>query len=100
MFLDSIPVGVNGMFYLARGLNTTLTFFKVRRISLVATLNWREPNLHWYIYIYPTGRFTILEPQNQEIVEFFEQQKRRATYFNLQNCEGIGWVVRHTSLKR
>ena len=33
----------------------------------------------------PTGPFTILEPQDQEIAEFYVVQKRRATYFDATN---------------
>ena len=36
------------------------------------------------IHAYPTGPFTILEPQHQEIGEFCEVKERRATYFEAQ----------------
>ena len=32
-------------------------------------------------FIYPTNRFTILEPRDQEINEFYFVQERRATDF-------------------
>ena len=31
------------------------------------------------VYAYPTGPFTISEPQDQEVVEFYVVQKCRAT---------------------
>ena len=47
----------------------------------------RQPPEHIYTIkystsdVYPTGRFTISEPQYQEIVEFFVVQERRGTDF-------------------
>ena len=42
---------------------------------------------------FPTGPFTMLEPQDQEIGEFYVAQKRRATDFKLQNCERVSRVA-------
>ena len=69
------------------------TFHKFKAIAI-----WRPRNLHeicrWptlklenvpsgclAAYIYPTSPFTILEPQDQDIVEFYVVQERRATDF-------------------
>ena len=38
----------------------------------------------------PTELFTILEPQDQEISDFFEVPERRSMVFELQNCERVG----------
>ena len=62
-------------------------FFEGVRSPNYQLQSWSLPDPY---STYPTDPFTILDPQNQEINEFYIVQERRTTDFKALKCERIG----------